>query len=511
MGISKSLYINGMQCPKLLWLSKHRKGDESVFAPDASLEAVFGRGNEVGELACELFKGGERIEWEGTSFEEKIAQTKELIERGVRYIYEATFSFGGALIMVDILEVLPSGELVINEIKSSTIKPSKPKISDVYLNDTAFQHFLLTSLGYDVKAVNLICLNSDYVRGDELELDKLFYITDLTKNAKEQFNNVGENIKRFERILAGKEEPKCDIGMQCGKPYECAAKEYCWKCVGVPENSVFDIGLLSGKQVFNKQSLFNLFYNNIKTIDEIIDFDGIPPYFLTQIKAHKEKSRILNADAVREFLSTLSYPLYYLDFETFQSAIPLWRGAKPYEQTPFQYSLHIDKGDGSELEHKEFLPECFCDPRRALALSLVRDIPKGVCLLAYNAQFEKGVLKRLAELFPDLSEHLMDIHNNMKDLMEPFAKRDFYDWRQNGSYSIKKIQPILAPSIDDGYKAMASRGEISNGGEAMNAFPAFAAMSSEQIAKKRKELLAYCGLDTLAMAKVLEGLKELVK
>ena len=105
----------------------------------------------------------------------------------------------------------------------------------------------------------------------------------------------------------------------------------------------------------------------------------------------------------------------------------------------------------------------------------------------------------------------MDIHNNMKDLMEPFAKRDFYDWRQNGSYSIKKIQPILAPSIDDGYKAMASRGEISNGGEAMNAFPAFATMSSEQIAKKRKELLAYCGLDTLAMVKVLEGLKELVK
>ena len=100
MGISKSLYINGMQCPKLLWLSKHRKGDESVFAPDASLEAIFERGNEVGELACELFKGGERIEWDDTSFDEKIAQTKELNERGVRYIYEATLSFGGALIMV---------------------------------------------------------------------------------------------------------------------------------------------------------------------------------------------------------------------------------------------------------------------------------------------------------------------------------------------------------------------------------------------------------------------------
>ena len=189
---------------------------------------------------------------------------------------------------------------------------------------------------------------------------------------------------------------------------------------------------------------------------------------------------------MREFLSTLSYPLYHLDFETFQSAIPLWCGAKPYEQTPFQYSLHIDKGDGSEPEHKEFLLEFFCDPRRALAESLVRDIPKGVCSLAYNAKFEKSVLKRLAQTFDDLAEHLLDIESNMRDLMLPFERRDFYDWRQNGSYSIKKIQPILAPSIDDGYKAMARRGEISNGGEAMNAFPAFATLSADEIEKSVK-------------------------
>lgn len=410
--------------------------------------------------------------------------------------------------MVDILEILPSGELVINEVKSSTIDPAKPKINEAYLNDTAFQYFVLTSLGYKVKNVNLICLNSDYIRGDELDIHQLFCILDLTQNVKEQFNNVRENIAHFERILELPNELECDIGMHCYEPYTCGAFEYCW--AGVAQGSVFDIGSKLGVK-FYKKDKFALWHSGVKNIDDIKDISSFPAYQQIQLKAHKEKSRILNANAVREFLATLSYPLYHLDFETFQSAIPLWRGAKPYEQTPFQYSLHIDKGDGSKPEHKEFLPTEFCDPRRALALSLVRDIPKGVCSLAYNAQFEKGVLKRLAELFPDLSEHFIDIHNNMKDLMEPFAKRDFYDWRQNGSYSIKKIQPILAPSIDDGYKAMASRGEISNGGEAMNAFPAFATMSSEQIAKKRKELLAYCGLDTLAMVKVLEGLKELVK
>ena len=217
MSISKSLYINGMQCPKLLWLSKHRKSDESVFAPDASLEAVFGRGNEVGKQACKLFKGGERIEWEGTSFDEKIAKTKELIERGTRYIYEATFSFGGALIMVDILEVCADGSLIINEVKSST------SVSAVYMDDTAFQYFVLTSLGYNVKAVNLIYLNNSYVRGDELDLRELFVSEDLSENAKEQFNNVRENIALFERILEFPNEPECDIGMHCCEPYTCEA------------------------------------------------------------------------------------------------------------------------------------------------------------------------------------------------------------------------------------------------------------------------------------------------
>ena len=220
MGISKSLYINGMQCPKLLWLSKHRKGDESVFAPDASLKAVYERGNEVGKRACELFPNGERIEWDGTSFDEKIAKTKELIERGVRYIYEATFSFGGALIMVDILEVCADGSLIINEVKSST------SVSPVYMDDTAFQYFVLTSLGYNVKAVNLIYLNNSYVRGDELDLKALFVSEDLTENAKEQFNNVRENIARFERILEFPNEPECDIDMHYCEPYTCWAFKY---------------------------------------------------------------------------------------------------------------------------------------------------------------------------------------------------------------------------------------------------------------------------------------------
>ena len=285
MGISKSLYVNGIQYPKLMWLSKHRKGDESVFAPNSSLEAIFERGDEVGELVCELFGGGERIEWENSSFEQKIQQTKELIERGTGYIYEATFSFGGALIMVDILEVCTDGSLVINEVKSSTIKPAKPQPNEAYLHDTAFQYFVLTSLGYKVKAVNLICLDSDYVRGYELDLRGLFASADLTENAKEQFENVRENIARFERILEFQDEPKCVIGVHCYEPYVCGACEYCWAEVGVPENSVFDIGSKLGVR-FYKKDKFELWHSGIKNIDDIKDISCFPAYQQIQIKSH---------------------------------------------------------------------------------------------------------------------------------------------------------------------------------------------------------------------------------
>ena len=170
MVLSKSLYIRGLQCEKSLWLKK--KKPEVLQAPDDGAQAVFDTGTSVGELACELFSGGERIEYTG-DFGSQMAKTKELMEHGTKVIYEATFCFDGILVMVDILRICEDG-LIINEAKSST------SVKDVYIDDASIQYYVISSLGYKVSAVNIIHIDNSYVRGEKLELDKFFHIEDVT-------------------------------------------------------------------------------------------------------------------------------------------------------------------------------------------------------------------------------------------------------------------------------------------------------------------------------------------
>ena len=206
-------------------------------------------------------------------------------------------------------------------------------------------------------------------------------------------------------------------------------------------------------------------------------------------------------------MKNLYYPIYFLDFETMQPAIPEFDNSKPYQQIPFQYSLHyIEKKDG-KLFHKEFLAESGIDPRKKLAEQLVKDIPKDVCVTAYNMMFEKGRIKELAEIFPDLSEHLMNIHNHIQDLMIPFSERMYYCKDMQGSYSIKYVLPALFP--DDSELDYHNLPLIHNGGEAMNIFPKIKDMSKEEQKKARYGLLKYCELDTYAMVKVWEKLKDI--
>ena len=202
------------------------------------------------------------------------------------------------------------------------------------------------------------------------------------------------------------------------------------------------------------------------------------------------------------------WPIYFLDFETFQMPIPKYEGIKPYEQVPFQYSLHYYERESSNLCHKEFLAESGTDPRRDLAQSLVKDIPLDVCILAYNMSFEKNVIVSLAKLYPDLESHLMNIYNNIKDLMIPFKNRDYYNKNMKGSYSIKYVLPALFPndpSLDYHNLDM-----IHNGDEAMNTYARLGEKTKEEQVIIRNNLLKYCCLDTYAMVKIYERLKEFV-
>lgn len=492
MTLSKSLYIRGLQCKKSLWLKK--KKPEVLQAPDENAQAVFDTGTSVGELACELFGGGERIKYTG-DFNAQMAKTKELIERGTKVIYEATFCFDGILVMVDILCICENS-LTINEVKSST------SVKDVYIDDASIQYYVISSLGYKVSGVNIIHIDSSYVRGEKLELEKLFHAEDVTEQIMQKQSEIPQILNKFEEILSKNVEPEVDIGPHCSNPYHCDAWEYCWcEQRGIPEYSVFNISRL------RSDKKFDLYKNGVVKFEDIKELDKFNASQQIQIRSELSKEQIIDKEAIKEFLETLSYPLYHLDFETFQQAVPEFVGLSPYEQIPFQFSIHKEDGKGN-LEHFEFLAEAGADPRYELARNLIKFIPQDACVLAYNMSFEKGVIRRLAEIYPQISNELMAIHDNIKDLMAPFASKSYYHPKMQGSYSIKYVLPALVPEFESAYKDL---NLIHHGGEAMQAYAAIACMNETQRDVYKKALLEYCKLDTLAMVKVLEKLREVVK
>ena len=492
MALSKSLYIRGLQCEKSLWLKK--KKPEVLQAPDDGAQAVFDTGTSVGELACELFSGGERIEYTG-DFGSQMAKTKELMGHGTKIIYEATFCFDGILVMVDILRIGKDG-LIINEVKSST------SVKEVYIDDASIQYYVISSLGYNARAVNIIHIDSSYVRGEKLELEKFFHIEDVTEQVKQKQADIPQILSKFDEILSKDVEPEVDIGVQCANPYPCDAWEYCWrKQRGIPEYSIFDISGLRSKKKFE------LYKSGIVKFEDIKELDKFNVSQQIQIRSELSGKQIIDKEAIKEFLETLNYPLYHLDFETFQQAVPEFIGLSPYEQIPFQFSIHKDDGKGN-LEHFEFLAEVGTDPRYELALNLIKFIPQDACVLAYNMSFEKRVIRCLAEIYPQISNKLMAIHDNIKDLMAPFVSKSYYHPKMQGSYSIKYVLPALVPEFESAYNDL---NLIHHGGEAMQAYEAMAYMSAKERDAYKKALLAYCKLDTLAMVKVLEKLREVAK
>jgi hypothetical protein len=225
-----------------------------------------------------------------------------------------------------------------------------------------------------------------------------------------------------------------------------------------------------------------------------------------QVEATVKMKNTIDKKKIGEFFQTLSYPLYFLDFETFMSAIPLYDDVNPYQKLPFQYSLHYQKKKGGKLYHTEFLAEPGIDPRKPLLEQLMDDIPEDVCILTYNMSFEKGVLTELAARYPKHKQIIDKWTKNIQDLMVPFRQRYVYYWKFKGSYSIKNVLPVLVPKLS--YNEL----EIADGGAAMDAYHQMCAAEDkpEALAQIRDNLLAYCKLDTLAMVRILDHLGDLI-
>lgn len=493
MNLFKSLYTKGIQCPKALWLKKYNKN--VLTPPDAIALARFETGNIVGGLACELFRNGKEIPYDNQNFDGMVELTKQWMVEGLEYIYEATFLFDGILVLVDVLRNTPDG-VEIYEVKSSS------SVKDIYLHDVSIQQYVLENLGFNVISSNVVHIDTSYVRGDVLDLNGLFTIANVSDEVNALQAGIPQKLSEFETYLSDREnEPNIEIGKHCNNPYECDAKHYCWKVQrDIPDYSVFNLfNLGSKKQV-------ELYEQGIVKIEEIPDDLKMTAIQKQKVENWKSQASYIDKENINAFLETLTYPIYHLDFETFQQAVPEWKGISPYQQIPFQYSLHIEHADGT-LEHKEFLAEDGSDPRHELATRLVEDIPPGVTVLAYNMSFEKGVIEKLATNYSELADHLRSINENLRDLMLPFQKQYYVTPQMQGSYSIKYVLPALVPDMTRAYKELDS---VQNGSEAMNAFANLSSMEADEKEKTRNALLAYCELDTLAMVKVLEKLKKVL-
>ncbi|MDD3597288.1 DUF2779 domain-containing protein [Sulfuricurvum sp.] len=493
MTLSKSLYTRGIQCSKSLWLKKY--SPEVLTLPDATALARFETGNIVGDLACALFPNGREIPYMEKNFAAMAELTREWMDEGLKYIYEATFIHDGVVVMVDVLRVTPEG-LEIYEVKSSS------EVKDIYLHDVSIQRYVLESLGYSVTNCHVVHIDTSYVRGDALDLSALFSIVDVSEAVDALMSSVPAKLDEFEAHLADLDnEPSIEIGKHCKNPYECDAMHYCWKVQrNIPDYSVFNIFNLGSK------NQIELYDQGIVRIEEIPDGYKMTSLQRQKVENWKAQRTHIDRDAINEFLSTLTYPIYHLDFETFQQAVPQWSGISPYQQIPFQYSLHIEHSDGT-LEHREFLAPAGTDPRYALAQRLIHDIPGNVTVLAYNMSFERGVIEKLSQSFPDLAEPLRAIHANLRDLMVPFQKGHYVTPSMNGSYSIKYVLPALVPEMALAYKQLDG---VQNGGEAMNAYAKLTTMGAEEQERIRCALLEYCKLDTLAMVKVHQKLREVI-
>ena len=488
--LSKSKYCQCVQCEKMLWLNEYKREKATVSTNDSILD----NGRKVGEAARSLFGDYEDVPTD-ESIPVRVKRTSELLEQVPNVIAEASFSYDDNFCSVDVLKNDEDG-VEIYEVKSST------EIKDIYLDDVSYQYHILSSIGLTVKKAAIVYLNKEYVRGKELDLNELFNIEDVTEIAIQKQSQIKSNIDMFIEFMqsyGADSEPEKDIGPYCFDPYMCEYWEYCTR--NLPKPNVFDVrGMWTSKK-------FEKYYEGKVSFEDLRDED-LNPKYMEQIDFElNQREAKIEISAIENVLDSLVYPLYFIDYETCQYAIPKYEGTKPYQQIPFQYSLHIIPEKGAPTEHREYLAEANDDDMiRNFAESMIGNLPENGSVIVYNKGFESSVNKKIGEMYPDLNGEIERINANIVDLMVPFSKRQYYTREMQGSYSIKKVLPALFPDDDElDYNNLPG---VHKGDEASSAFLSLNDMTPEDQEKTRHALLEYCKLDTYAMVKIWEKFRQ---
>lgn len=487
--LSKTKYLVGLQCPKLLWVYYNAK--QEIPEASESQQAIFDQGHLVNQFAHRLFPDGVEVQG-STEFDRIIEESKKLLPQR-KTLFEPALQYRNAYARADVLKPNNDGSWDIYEVKSSG------GVKDLYYSDIAFQKYCYEGAGLKIRRSNIIHINGDYVRRGEIDPEGLFTVVDVTKEIKGTAKEIEKNIDRMLDIIGKRLRPEIKIGRQCSSPYECPLMDACWE--HIPEDSVFILNRIRSDKAF-------------AFIGEgFIKATDVPQERLATLthrivsKCHTEKKVHADLKALKGFLRQLELPIYFIDFETIGAAVPLYDGSSPFQQVPFQFSLHIWKGWDKKPVHHAFLAEGRDDPRPEFLERLKSLIgPKGT-VVAYNMEFERRCLKESAEEYQEYQKWFEKVDRRFVDLMAPFRRFDYYNPMQMGKYSIKSVYPALTGGS---YKEM----EISGGGQASSEYGRVT--FTEGVTEKEKRriydgLLEYCKLDTQAMIDILKVLKTVAE
>lgn len=491
MQLSKSEYMMFLRHPAWLWLKKHDKS--KLPEPDANLQAIFDAGIEFEQYAEKRFPDGVRVGFD--SYEEYLSmpeRTKQALDGGAKVIFQGRFEAGNITCICDVIDRVEKNTVNLYEIKSST------KVKPEHYPDLAFQMVVLESAGLKVRNIGLIHVNNQYVREGKIDPVKLSAVTDITKDVRDKIKETESNIQEALSIVNLPNPP--DLSPRYAKLGSLNEWMEIYKSLGnkVDKYSIYNLIAPGTKRIGELEDL------GISLIKDIPDDFKLTPKQQAQVIATKRDEQIINKENIKVFLENLKYPLYFLDYETAMSTIPLYDGTKPYQQIPFQYSLHIVEKPGIEAIHKEYLHRDNSSPVPLLLEKLKKDLgPKGSVIVWYKS-FETKRNEEMAEMLPAYKKFLDGVNDRVIDLMEPFSNGWFVDKDFLGSSSIKNVLPVLVPDFK--YEDL----DIQEGASAQRLW-------MEEILKEKgntdkekllNSLIEYCKRDTLAMVKIWEVLQD---
>jgi hypothetical protein len=493
--ITKSDFIRYLECPAYFWFfkKKHEVVADRGFS-DFQKELIK-NGQEVELWARKMFPHGVLVEGrEGVAIQE----TKEFLNQDKKVIFQATFETENLYAMVDVLEWDESANYwVINEVKGTS---SKDKKKDEHLYDAAFQYVLMKMAGYDVGQVNLIELNKDFRKQGDISPSALLQITDVTDKAKELEEEIKLMIDDMRSILENDRDPLPCECVYKSRSNHCPAFKYLYP--DVPDYSVHDIVRIGN----SKKRLEGLIEGDYYSIGEVPEDFELTNYQRNHVDVEQSQQPIIDPIEIKKKLSELEYPLYFLDYETYPTAVPIYDGCAPYQQVPFQFSLHILKEPNGELEHYEFLhTDPATNPMISLGAALMELIGEKGSVIVWNQRFEGKCHEDLADLLPEHAEIFHNYNQRRFDLMEVFSKHLYLHPDFRGKFSIKAVLPVLVPELS--YKSL----NIQDGSMAMNGWKKmmFEVETQQEKDQIQQDLLKYCELDTLAMVKIFEVLNML--